>query len=456
MPDLDRIAAVVLAAGKGTRMKSELPKVLFPVAGKPMLQHIVDTLNDVGITEMYVVVGHGSDKVVETIKGPSAWVEQQEQLGTGHALAQAAVHLHCYPGHVLVLPGDAPLLTASTLRGLLEEHMKSKNASTVLSAQFPEPTGYGRIIRGDNGSVTAIVEEKDADSRQRAIQEINSGTFCFHWPTVGPLLRRLSVNNAQGEYYLTEIVSLLVLQGEKTGAYVTQDAGEVAGVNDRVQLAWVEKALRTRINHRLMRSGVTIVDPDSAWIDTGVKIGADSVVLPNTHIYGETQIGNACIIGPDTTLKSCQLGSEVMVRNSIVEQSSIGDGTTIGPFAYIRPGTEIGSRVKVGDFVEVKNSRIGHGSKVPHLSYVGDATVGSDTNIGCGVITANYDGVNKNRTEIGDNVFIGSNSNLVAPVKIEDGAYVAAGSTITDNVPAKALAIARSRQTVKADWRKKD
>lgn len=451
---MKKLAAVVLAAGKGTRMKSETPKALFPVAGKPMLQHIVDTLSKVGASDTYIVVGHGSEQVKQTVAGQITWVEQHEQLGTGHALAQAMPYLRDFSGEVLVLFGDTPLLTPSSLKGLVDEHRLNRNAATVLSARFPEPAGYGRIIKCDNGCVKAIVEEKDADFHQKEINEINSGTFCLNWTKVGPLLERLNTNNAQGEYYLTDIFALLVLQGEKTGAYVAEDYREVAGVNDRVQLADAEKIMRARTSQELMLAGVSIVDPDCTWIDCGVQIGPDTIIFPNTYISGNTRIGPACRIGPDVTLDSSELGTGVNVRNSVVEQSRIGDETSIGPFAYIRPGTELGSRVRVGDFVEIKNSIIGDYSKVPHLSYIGDAQVGTETNIGCGVITANYDGVNKNRTVVGNKVFVGSNSNLVAPVKIEDGAYVAAGSTITEDVPAKALAIARSRQTVKADWRK--
>lgn len=451
---MKNLAAVVLAAGKGTRMKSETPKALFPVAGKPMLQHIVDTLSKVGTSDTYIVVGHGSEQVKQTVAGRITWVEQHDQLGTGHALAQAMPYLREFPGEVLVLFGDTPLLTPSSLKGLVDEHRLNRNAATVLSARLPKPTGYGRIIKGDNGCVKAIVEEKDADLHQKEITEINSGTFCLNWAKVVPLLERLNTNNAQGEYYLTDIFALLVLHGEKTGAYVADDYREVAGVNDRVQLADAEKIMRARTSQELMLAGVSIVDPDCTWIDCGVQIGPDTIIFPNTYISGNTRIGPACRIGPDVTLDSSELGTGVKVRNSVVEQSRIGDEASIGPFAYIRPGTEIGSHVRVGDFVEIKNSIIGDHSKVPHLSYIGDAQVGTETNIGCGVITANYDGVNKNRTVVGNKVFVGSNSNLVAPVTIADGAYVAAGSTITEDVPAKALAIARSRQTVKADWRK--
>jgi len=453
---LEKLAAVVLAAGKGTRMKSETPKVLFPVAGKPMLQHIVDTLTQLGVSELYVVIGHGSELVRSTIRGSLTWVEQRERLGTGHALAQAAPYLQKFPGNVLVMAGDTPLLTNQTLAGLVGEHTDSNNAATILTAKVPEPTGYGRIVRGDNGSVIAVAEEKDALPQHREINEINSGAYCFHWAKIGPLLDMLGSSNAQGEYYLTDIFSLLVLHGEKTGAWIAKDFSEVSGVNDRVQLAMAERMMRTRINQKFMADGVTMLDPDTTRIDAGVEIAPDTTVFPNTHILGDTRIGPNCDIGPDTTISSSILGSGVRIRNSVIEQANIGDETVVGPYAYLRPGTAIGSRVRVGDFVEIKNSQIGDGTKVPHLSYVGDTQIGSGTNIGCGVITANYDGKNKNKTIIGNRVFVGSNVNLVAPVTIEDDAVVAAGSTINENVPAGALAIARSRQTVKEDWRKKD
>jgi bifunctional UDP-N-acetylglucosamine pyrophosphorylase/glucosamine-1-phosphate N-acetyltransferase len=451
-----RIVSVVLAAGKGTRMKSEIPKVLFPVAGKPMLQHIVDILVEAGVEDIFVVVGYGAEKVKAAIHGPITWVEQRELLGTGHALSQTGSKLRGYAGDVLVLAGDTPLLTVDTLRALVAEHTRGKNAATVLSAKVPQPTGYGRIVRGNNGSVIAIAEEKDADAMQKKINEINSGTYCFNWAKVEPMLDRLSANNAQGEYYLTDIFSLLVLNGEKTGAYSVSDYREIMGTNDRVQLAQAEKTMRLRICHKLMRQGVSILDPDTTWIDADVEVGAETIILPQTIIKGGTKIGGNCHIGPNVTIDSCTLGTGVVVRYAVLEVAAVDDGATIGPFAYLRPGAQIGRQVKIGDFVEIKNSSVGQGSKVPHLAYVGDARVGAYSNIGCGVITANYDGTKKSRTEIGDGVFIGSNVNLVAPVKVEDGAYVAAGSTITEDVPAKALAIARARQTTKTDWRREE
>jgi bifunctional UDP-N-acetylglucosamine pyrophosphorylase/glucosamine-1-phosphate N-acetyltransferase len=448
------LRAVVLAAGKGTRMKSQTPKVLFPLAGKSILQHVVDTLTDSGVEDIYIVVGYGSDMVQEAVTGPITWVLQREQLGTGHALLQAAPHLRG-TDTLLVVTGDTPLLTSQTISDLISLHQRENHAATVLTARVPDPGGYGRILRAGD-QVKAIIEDKDASPEERAIAEINSGVFCYNWARVEPLLARLTPNNRQGEYYLTDIMSMLFQEGRKTGAFVARDYQEVAGINNRVQLAWAEGIMRARINEALMLSGVSMQDPGSVWIDAGVEIGQDTVILPNTHIYGATKIGSNCTIGPDAMLRSCQLEEGVAFHHAVAEECVIGQGTRVGPFAYIRPGSVIGSGVKVGDFVEIKNSRIGDGSKVPHLAYVGDAKVGTNTNIGCGVITANYDGKKKSVTEIGNDAFIGSNCNLVAPVKVGDGAYVAAGSTITDEVPPRALAIARSRQTVKVDWRKKD
>ena len=305
---MQSLSAVVLAAGKGTRMKSENPKALFPVAGKSILQHIIDTLIDTGVKKIYIVVGYGSDQVQVAVTGPITWVEQREQLGTGHALLQAAPYLSGFSGSLLVVAGDAPLLTSATLSAFIQEHQRGKNAATVLSARVPDPTGYGRIVRDEKGWVTAITEEKDASPKEKGITEINSGAFCYNWGKVSPLLAALTPNNTQGEYYLTDLISLLARQGEKTGAFVARDHNEVAGINDRVQLAWAEGIMRFRINQTLMRSGVSMQDPGAVWIDVDVEIGPDTVIMPNTHIYGDTKIGPKCTIGPDAMITCCQLG----------------------------------------------------------------------------------------------------------------------------------------------------
>ena len=451
-----KLAAVILAAGQGTRMKSHLPKVLFPLAGKPILQHVVDMLVRVGVEKTIIVVGHGSQQVKEQIQGDITWVEQHPQLGTGHALFQARDELAGYSGDVLVLCGDAPLLTPQTVTDFVAAHCDSAADATVLSALMDDPTGYGRILREKGCNVKAIVEQRDASEQHLEIKEINSGSFCFQWQAAVDKLASLDKDNSQGEYYLTDIISSIHRSGGKVEAFPVSDSSEVMGINDRVQLAAAEKIIRRRINAGLMYDGVTIVDPDTTWIDADVRVGRDSVILPNTHIKGKTQAGENCKLGPDSFIEDCVLGQEVIIRNSVAEESSIGDKTSVGPYAYIRPGCTIGRGVRIGDFVELKKARIGDGSKVPHLSYVGDALVGSGVNIGCGVITANYDGHKKHITDIGDEAFIGSNSNLVAPLKIGARAYVAAGSTINRDVPEGSLAIARSRQSVKENWGRKD
>lgn len=452
---MGKFAAVVLAAGRSTRMKSQTPKVLFPVAGKPMLQHIVNVLAEAGTDGIRVVVGYKAETVQANIAGPISWVIQKQQLGTGHALAQAGNSLQGHGGSVLVLAGDTPLLTAATLRALVAYHQQNKNAATLLSALVPRPAGYGRIVRA-NAKVIAIVEEKDANEEQKSINEINSGTYCFDWSIVQSYLARLKNNNAQGEYYLTDIFALLVANGEKIGAFAAPDPEETLGLNDRVALALAEKIMRRRICHNLMLQGVSILDPASTWIDAEVQVGPETLIYPNTFIRGSTKIGRGCEIGPNVTIESSSIGDDVQIHYAVVETANVSDSARIGPFSYLRPGAQIGSRVKIGDFVEIKNSKIGDGAKVPHLAYVGDASVGVNSNLGCGVITANYDGVNKHKTEIGDGVFIGCNSNLVAPIKVGDGAYVAAGSTVTADVPKNALAIARGRQTNKPNWRPKE
>lgn len=449
-----KLTAVVLAAGKGTRMKSDLPKVLFPLAGKPMLQYIIDTLEEVGIEQIVVVAGYGSQEVQQAVSGNLTWVQQHPQLGTGHALAQAEPVLSHYTGDVLVVCGDTPLLGSATIKQLIVHHQNSCADATILTAIFANPAHYGRVIRNPSGEVAGIVEYKDATPEQLAVDEINSGTFCFRWPEAQKQLATLDADNAQGEYYLTDVIGLLASQGRVVESSVVKDNREIIGINDRVRLAEVDKIMRQRINETLMLKGVTIVDPATTWIDREVEVGKDSVILPNTHLCGRTSIGSNCRIGPDTTITNSAVGSGVIIRNSVVEAASVGKDTTIGPYAYIRPACTIGEGVRIGDFVELKNSKVGTGSKVPHLSYVGDAQIGDNANIGCGVITANYDGKKKHVTQVEDGAFIGCNSNLVAPVKIGENAYIAAGSTITREVAPNSLAIARSRQTVKENWRK--
>jgi bifunctional UDP-N-acetylglucosamine pyrophosphorylase/glucosamine-1-phosphate N-acetyltransferase len=450
------LAAVVLAAGKGTRMKSALPKALHLVAGKAMLQHVVDTLSGLKIKPVHIVVGHGAQMVEEQIKGDIRWILQAEQKGTGHALAQVGASLEGFSGDVLVTCVDTPLFTPASLQALLDAHAQEGYSATVVTAKVGNPFGYGRIVRNCQGSVVAIVEEKDAREEERRIDEVNSGTYCFSWPQVALALQEIKPSNAQGEYYLTDIISLLAGRGEPVGTWVLPDPAEMMGVNDRVQLAEAEGYYRARRIRELQLAGVTIKDPHSVWIEADVLVAQDTVILPNTSLEGSTVIGENCVIGPQVTIRDCRVQSGTTIQNSVLLQSEIGSGVNVGPYAYIRPGCKVGDGVKIGDFVELKNTHLGSGSKVPHLAYVGDARVGEDSNIGCGVITANYDGNNKHITQIGSRVFVGSNVTLVAPVHLEDDSFAAAGSTITQDVPAQGLAIARCRQTVKENWRKKN
>ncbi len=450
-----RLGAVVLAAGQGKRMKSKLFKVLHPVCGKPMVQHVVDRLAELNAQRVIVVVGHGADQVRSSITGRVEFAHQAEQLGTAHALMQAAPLMENEDGQTLVLYGDTPLLTTETLEQLLSAHQQSGAGATILTAHMDNPTGYGRIIRDASGDIDAIVEQKDCTLEQQAIQEINTGTYCFDNRKLFAALKEVKNNNAQGEYYLTDVIEILRSSGDRVFGYTMSDPDESIGVNDRVALAQVEAIMRQRIAHSHMLAGVTLIDPAATYIEADVQIGADTVILPGTFLRGKTIIGEDCVIGPHSELTHSIIGDAVTVQRSVLNEAVIGNQSQIGPFAYLRPGSRVGAHAKIGDFVELKNAQIGDGSKVPHLSYVGDAIIGRDVNIGCGAITANYDGINKHQTIIDDEAFIGSNSNLIAPVHIGRGAYVVAGSTITSDVEADALAIARGRQTNKPGYASK-
>jgi bifunctional UDP-N-acetylglucosamine pyrophosphorylase / glucosamine-1-phosphate N-acetyltransferase len=444
--------AIILAAGKGTRMKSRLPKALHPICGKPMTRYIVDACKESGADDCIVVIGHGAEQVREGLGADVRYALQEEQLGTGHACKQALALLNDAEGDVLVCPGDTPLITADVLKQLSDEHISSDAAATMLTTVLADAGNYGRVIRAADGSVEGIVEAKDATPEQKKIGEINTAIYCFKLPLLRKYLDRITPANAQGEYYLTDVIGLMVGDGLMVGAVVSEDSDIVEGVNDRRQLAYLAGIIRTRILDKLMLDGVSVVDPSSTYIDSDVRIGKDTTVYPGSVIEKGTTIGEECTIGPNTRLVNVRIGSGVSVLYSNLVDSTIGDGTKIGPFANIRPGCRIGKDVKVGDFVEAKNAVIGDGVSMAHLSYVGDAEVGERTNIGAGTITCNYDGFAKHRTTIGKNVFVGSNVTIVAPVKIGDGALVAAGSVLTQDVPGDALAIARSQQTIKEDW----
>ncbi|MGG2067672.1 bifunctional UDP-N-acetylglucosamine diphosphorylase/glucosamine-1-phosphate N-acetyltransferase GlmU [Bacillus sp. S14(2024)] len=444
--------AVILAAGKGTRMKSSLYKVLHPVCGKPMVQHVVDQVSQLEVQKLVTVVGHGAEKVQDQLGSASEFALQTEQLGTAHAVMQAADALGNEEGTTLVICGDTPLITAETMEALLKQHEEAGAMATVLTACIEEPTGYGRIVRNENGHVEKIVEHKDANEVERAIKEINTGTYCFDNKALFASLSKVSNENVQGEYYLPDVIEILKNEGHIVSAYQTEHFDETLGVNDRVALSQAEDIMKKRINRKHMVNGVTIIDPNNTYISVDAKIGNDTVIYPGTIIEGYTVIGSNCEVGPHTVIRDSEVGDNTTIRQSTVHDSKIGTDVAIGPFAHIRPQSVIGNEVRVGNFVEIKKTVFGNGSKASHLSYIGDAQIGEGVNLGCGSITVNYDGQNKFKTVIGDGVFIGCNSNLVAPVTVGDGAYVAAGSTITEDVPAKALSIARTRQTNKEDY----
>lgn len=444
--------AVILAAGQGTRMKSKLYKVLHKVCGKPMVEHVVDQVSLLGLDSIVTVVGHGAEKVKAQLGDKSEYVLQEEQLGTAHAVMQASGILSGKEGITLVLCGDTPLITSGTMEALLKHHEETSAAVTVLTAVADDSTGYGRIIRGENGHVEKIVEHKDATEEERRIKEINTGTYCFDNKALFESLTKVSNENVQGEYYLPDVIEILKNEGRTVAAFQTEDFDETLGVNDRLALSTAERLMKERINRRHMVGGVTLIDPANTYISIEAEIGPDTVIYPGTVIEGNTKIASDCIIGPNTELKNCEVGEGTVIRHSVAHDSLIGREVNIGPFAHIRPQSDIKDEVKIGNFVEIKKSVFGKGSKASHLSYIGDAEVGSDVNIGCGSITVNYDGQNKHLTKIEDGSFIGCNSNLVAPVTVGKGAYVAAGSTITEDVPGNALAVARARQVNKENY----
>lgn len=444
--------AIILAAGQGTRMKSKLYKVLHPVCGKPMVQHVIDQISKLNIAETVTIIGHGAERVKSQLGIQSLYALQEEQLGTAHAVLQAKEMLSKKQGITLVVCGDTPLIRAETMEALFSQHEETNAKATVLTAIAQDPAGYGRIVRNEDGFVEKIVEHKDATDAERSIHEINTGTYCFDNLALFKAIENVSNDNVQGEYYLPDVIEILKKQGEIVTAYQTAEFEETLGVNDRVALSEAERILKKRINELHMRNGVTLIDPQSAYIGPDVEIGQDTVIYPGTILTGNTVIGSDCKLGPNSEIKDCTIGNETVIRQSVAHDSSIGSGVNIGPFAHIRPASDIHDDVKIGNFVELKKVVFGKGSKASHLSYIGDAEIGRDVNLGCGSITVNYDGKNKFLTKIEDEVFIGCNSNLVAPVTIGKGAYVAAGSTITSDVPGKALSIARARQVNKENY----
>jgi UDP-N-acetylglucosamine diphosphorylase/glucosamine-1-phosphate N-acetyltransferase len=446
---------VILAAGKGTRMKSKLPKVLHRAAGKAMLQHVIDAADAAGARRNIVVTGFGGETVRAAIGDSVEYVEQREQLGTGHAVLQTKELLAKERGTIMVLCGDTPLLTAELLARFHEEHVQSGAKATVLTAIMPNAKGYGRIIRRESGEVLKIVEHKDATEEERKICEVNAGIYCFDAQALFSALAKVTNDNAQGEYYLPDVLGILRDAGEKIWAVVADNYESTLGINSRSQLAVAERILRRRKVEELMADGVTIMDPHTTFIDAEVHVGMDTVIYPFTFLEGVTVIGEDCCIGPHVRFQNTVVGDGVKAHYVYAHDADVESGTDLGQFNHIRPDSHLGAGVKLGNFVEVKNSDIGAGSKLPHLSYIGDCDMGEHVNMGCGTITVNYDGRNKFRTVIGDNAFVGCNSNLVAPVALGENSYVAAGSTITRDVPAGTLAVARARQKEIEGWRDK-
>ena len=443
--------AIILAAGKGTRMKSKYPKVIHKVCGKEMVNHVIDVSKKSGVKDIVAILGHGCDVVKEKLPTDTMIAMQTEQLGTGHAVKMAKDYIKD-EDTIVVLCGDTPLIKEETLKRLFDYHLENGYHTTVLTTEVDNPTGYGRIIRDENQDLLKIVEQKDANEEEKLVKEINSGIYCFNGKSLRESLDLLDNNNAQGEYYLTDTIQIMRNKGLKVGAYNGSTIEELMGVNSRVELSRAEDIMRKRINETHMVNGVTIIDTNSTYIEADVQIGNDTIVYPGAMLRGNTIIGSNCIIGMNSNITNSKIGDYTEIENSTIIDSIVGENTNIGPYAYLRPNSNIGNNVKIGDFVEVKNATIEDNSKASHLSYIGDAHVGKDVNIGCGVVFVNYDGKNKHKSVVKDGAFIGSNSNLVAPVTVEEKGFIATGSTITENVPQGALAIARERQVVKEGW----
>ena len=436
-------------------MKSRIPKVLHPLCGRSMLGHVLAAASELDPQRTVVVAGHGREQVSEDAARYAkdvAVVVQDRQAGTGHAVRMVIEALGIMPGVVVVTYGDMPLLRGQTLATLVREHLTAGNAVTVLTARVGDPSGYGRIVRDERGALAEIVEDADATPGQRAIDEINSGCYAFDGSLLADAVKRIATTNAQGQEYLTDVVAVMRGDGHRAGTVLAADPGEIQGVNDRVQLAQVRRACNDRLLEAWMRAGVTIVDPAATWIDADVTIGQDTEIWPNTQLEGRTTIGEGAKVGPGCQLRDTTVGDDAAVAHAVCVQAEIGPGATVGPYAYLRPGTKIGAGAHIGCHVELKNSVVGPGAKVPHLSYVGDADIGEGTNIGAATIFSNYDGAAKHRTTIGADVFTGSDTILVAPVTVGDGAYTAAGSVITEDVPPGALGVARGRQHNSEGW----
>ncbi|MBI5787807.1 MAG: bifunctional UDP-N-acetylglucosamine diphosphorylase/glucosamine-1-phosphate N-acetyltransferase GlmU [Candidatus Schekmanbacteria bacterium] len=449
---MNDLVIVILAAGQGTRMRSSKAKVLHPLAGAPMLSYVLDTAQSLQPKEVLVVTGYQGDQVRAALSDyPVKFVHQAQQLGTGHALLQTQAELAGFKGKLLVLNGDTPLLTVQTLNNLLTAHQD--NALTMLTAVLPDAAGYGRVLRNGQGKAVGIVEQKDTTPEQAAIREIATGIYCFTCPLIFSWLMQINCNNAQGEYYLPDVVVLCHKQGLPMGAQTVSEINEIQGINDRSQLAQAEVVIRERINNHWMRRGVSMINPAVTYIGKQVVLGRDSLIYPQTIIEGRSRIGEGCTVGPNCHIVDSEIDDNVLVRAScVITESKVGSGAKIGPFSHLRPQAVLEENAHVGNFVEIKKSTVGKGSKVNHLTYIGDTQIGKGVNIGAGTITCNYDGVNKHKTIIDDGVFIGSDTQLVAPVHVGENAWIAAGSTITKDVPPEALAISRVHQTHKKNW----
>lgn len=443
---------LILAGGKGKRMKSDLPKVLHKVCGKEMINHVIDVMRKADFQDVNVIIGKGADQVKAATKDRNiTYSFQGEQLGTGHAVMCAKDFLKDKDGIVAIFAGDAPLISDETVKKFIKFHEQGKYKATLLTSILEHPDGYGRIIRNSEDCVEKIVEHKDCSSEELTIKEVNAAMYCFDIKTLLRGLDKIKNDNAQKEYYLTDMIEIIRASGEKVGA-IPINFEETLGVNSRVQLSEVESIMRKRINNRHMENGVTIIDPNCTYIGEDVQIERDTIIYPGNVIEGLSVIKKGCILYPNSRIVDSIIDDNVIIQSSVILESKIGKNTTVGPFAYIRPESNIGTEVRIGDFVEIKKSKIGDHTKVSHLTYIGDAEVGSDCNFGCGTVVVNYDGKEKHKTIIGNNSFIGCNTNLVSPVEVEDNTYIAAGSTITEKVPEGSLAIARAKQVNKKDW----